>query len=992
MPEGPPNLRFDRVNQCLWRSGRRIDLPPKEFALLSALLDQPEQLLGKGDLLRQVWPDTHVGDAVLSVAMAQLRESLGDNPRAPVFIETVHRRGYRWIGGAIETTTPSANALAGGHADLVGRDPELAQLGDALREARRGSRQIVFVTGETGVGKTALIEHFAAALTGVDNSIATGHCIEHFGAGEAYLPVLDAFGRLARQPTEVALPALLRRHAPTWLAQLPFLMSRDDHSRFAREASGGTRERMLREFAAAVEAYSADRTLTLVLEDLHWSDPSTVALLAMLARRRESARLLVIATFRPVDSILGSRLALDLKRQLVGQKLAREITLPALGPDDVATYLGRRFSAAIEAELAGHAYRTTEGNPLFVVSLLEHLIARQILTIDTGEWQLRDGWRSHDEIPETVRHAIDRQLDALPPEEVEVLSAASIVGGEFDSDALVSVIDGDALTLRSRCESLAQRGIFLRQVAASTRSEQRFDFRHTLCRSVLRDRQPLARRLRAHRRVADWLEATGGSAAQVAHHLEAAGAAGDTDRLVSAAQRAAQRARQVFAFDEAIAHFQTALRFVPPGEADPSRRCALMIGLADAEERAGRITTANASYRSAADLGRTAADPRLFARAALGMGRAYQQVGRANDDLIALLEEALLGLPAGELTLHAKVRARLAWALCSVAGTGDRTQGLCREAVAIAHRVDDPDCLAWVAQYTRWSFSGPQSSDELRRGAEQLTALCKRVSDKEQCMMLHVLRATDFLEIGAVEEADQALGDLAALVEETQIPWFRWYQKRIEVTRALLEGRLDDAEQLITASVAAAEGMDHPNVPVLAAGQRVMLRWQQGRVAEIEPLVRFSLEQNPGITAWRAVHACLLVELGEIEQARVQLAELAVDGFARIPHDSVWLNTLAMASLVSARLGDKVRSAMLRRLLAPYAERCVGVGAATFSLGHAQRYLGLLAAAEGDYQAAAKHLAAAIEGNRRVRARPWAAACERDLAALGDTPTRSPSK
>ena len=131
--------------------------------------------------------------------------------------------------------------------------------------------------------------------------IAHGQCVETYGTPEPYLPMLDALGRLCREGGGDWLVTLLRKHAPTWLAQMPWLLDSADRDALERDLLGATRERMLREMAEAVEALTAEAPLVLVLEDLHWSDTATVDLVSLLARRQEPARLLLIGTYRPVD-------------------------------------------------------------------------------------------------------------------------------------------------------------------------------------------------------------------------------------------------------------------------------------------------------------------------------------------------------------------------------------------------------------------------------------------------------------------------------------------------------------------------------------------------------------------------------------------------------------------------------------------------------------------------------------------------------------------
>ena len=187
-----------------------------------------------------------------------------------------------------------------------------------------GERQIVFVTGEAGIGKTALVDTFARSITS-DRSIriGRGQCLEQYGTSEAYLPVLEALGRLGREQAQVV--DVLRAHAPMWLLQMPSLMSASDRELLSRELSGATRERMLREMGEALEALTADLPLVLILEDLHWSDYSTLDLISYLARQRQAAQLMLIGTYRTVELIVERASAQGSQARVAGQAAMRGV-------------------------------------------------------------------------------------------------------------------------------------------------------------------------------------------------------------------------------------------------------------------------------------------------------------------------------------------------------------------------------------------------------------------------------------------------------------------------------------------------------------------------------------------------------------------------------------------------------------------------------------------------------------------------------------------
>src|SRR4030095_7303838 len=277
----------------------------------------------------------------------QIREALGDDPKSPRFIETAHRRGYRFIGQDSEirtnkTISDSTLSVADSAPGVVGRNEALLQMRSWLAKTMGGERQIVFVTGEAGIGKTALVGTLARRSAS-DRSvrIGRGQCLEQYGTSEAYLPVLEAIGRLCREHGQVV--DVLRAHAPMWLLQMPSLVSAADRELLNREVAGGTRERMLREMGEALEALTADLPLVLILEDLHWSDYSTLDLISYLARQRQAAQLMLIGTYRTAELIVSGHPLKAVKQELLAKQQCEELPLEYLSEEAVAKYLSVRF-------------------------------------------------------------------------------------------------------------------------------------------------------------------------------------------------------------------------------------------------------------------------------------------------------------------------------------------------------------------------------------------------------------------------------------------------------------------------------------------------------------------------------------------------------------------------------------------------------------------------------------------------------------------------
>jgi DNA-binding winged helix-turn-helix (wHTH) protein len=267
-------FRLDAVNQCLWRRAEGtedqcVPLRPTAFAILRYVVDHGGRLVPQDELLDAVWPDTYVQPEVLKRHILDIRSALGDDPKSPLFIETVPRRGYRFIAN-VEDGAPgnAAEPIGLQRGRMVGRERVLGELAGYLARAREGQRQIVFVTGEAGLGKTSVVDEFqyrAAANTAVRS--VRGQCIEGYGGMEAYYPVLEALGKLCRQPGAASIVEVLASQAPTWLVQFPALVTRRHREALRRELLGATRERMLREIGEALETISAAAPLLLILEE-----------------------------------------------------------------------------------------------------------------------------------------------------------------------------------------------------------------------------------------------------------------------------------------------------------------------------------------------------------------------------------------------------------------------------------------------------------------------------------------------------------------------------------------------------------------------------------------------------------------------------------------------------------------------------------------------------------------------------------------------------
>ena len=581
-PSIPVRVRFDRfeldeANATLICDGKAVALAPTPFAVLCALVRQPASLLTKHALLDQVWGHQFVSNSVLKTAISDLRAALDDDARHPRLIETVSRRGYRFIAAttAIRASSPAGTTVAPNRSlqapPFIGRAEALSRLRSTWDTACGGWRAVVWVAGEPGIGKTTLIEHFVSGLGEVAS--ARGQCVEQYGAGEPYLPVLEAIAELCR--SDSAVPTLLRAVAPTWLLQLPWLSTAEERDALRQELAGVGPERMLREMGELLDRYTASRPLLLITEDLHWSDRATVQLMDYIARRRGRSRLLWLASFRLTEIIAGNHPLRAVRHELRLHGLSEEIVLDAFSEREVAEYLAARIPAfAAEEAFVRALHGRTDGLPLFVADVVSDLIALGEPGIE-GESSALVRLDSI-AVPESLTGIIERYIQQLTPGERALLEAASLCGVEFRSGTVARMLERDVASVIESFAELTRQQRWLIEVPLAPCAgvpDAGYGFRHALYQEVLYRRiGPLAR-VELHRKAAAALErdrADGRDvgAAELALHFELGR---DPMPALRYYAEAAESALMHVSPSQAMSLTERALALLPPTEASDVR-------------------------------------------------------------------------------------------------------------------------------------------------------------------------------------------------------------------------------------------------------------------------------------------------------------------------------------------------------------------------------------------------------------------------------------
>lgn len=500
---------FDRANQMIWKGHNCTQLSPKAYAVLDFLHARPNTLASKDELLDSAWPNVCVGDAVLKNAVRELRQALDDDPCTPRFIETVYRRGYRFVGNLPLAENSSSTSVLASDATKsrpqipAARTHEWQQLNDYWQRACAGERQLVFIDGEPGVGKSALLTAWQEHLTDTENVLCVrGHCQQHFAndCEYRYLPILDVLGQLCRGPEQQRVIDLLERYAPNWLQQLPWL-----HQHTQPAAATGTEPSLL-ELVAFIEALSHETALLLVLEDVHWSDAATLDLLAFLAHRAEPAQLAIICTLSCCAENAATTLP-RIRQELLLHGCCQEITLNFYTPSDLTGYLSQRCpELEFGQDFCTALYRLTEGHPQFVDYVVDTLLAEKILQRQDLVWDASMLTQALEAaLPLALKHTLRSQQELLSARERRVLEAASVFEHTFLVSELATLMDQQELEIEEICENLVARSFWLHRLERDEHSRadyaQLYSFKRVLYRRYVFAGIQAARRQRLQNRL-----------------------------------------------------------------------------------------------------------------------------------------------------------------------------------------------------------------------------------------------------------------------------------------------------------------------------------------------------------------------------------------------------------------------------------------------------------------------------------------------------------
>lgn len=864
---------------------------------------------------------------------------------------------------------PSRLAVQTGLSGLVGRVDERRVLDDALKAADAGERRVVLVTGEAGLGKTRLTAEFSTDASDAGTVVLYGRCDEELAV--PYLPWVESLSHLVAHRGDGLLDDLEPSVRLQLVRLLPTLRDRADRAGAEEdEETSGDQYALFGAVCALLDHAATGQTVLVVLDDLHWADRGTLQLLQHVATSLPRARLLVIGTYRETDLAADDPLT-ETSARLHRVHGVDRIALQGLSDGEVVALLESAAGHDLDEQAVqlGHVLRTdTAGNPFFVVEVIRHLVETGAITEDEGRWSMaRD--LSEIELPQSVRDVVGQRVRRLAGDARGVLTAAAVIGREFDTGVVAGAADLDEDQVLDVLEEAMAAGL----VAEVAGAVDRFSFTHALVQHTLYGELSESRRARMHRRVATCLEELAApEPGELAKHWFAAVRPAELDKAVSYAIEAGQRAISSSAPDEAVRWFLQAFEALDGG--DPHLRCDVQVRLGDAERQAGRDTYRQRlldAARRAQELDRGD----LLVAAALANYRGWHSAsGEVDTERVAVLEAAL-ERPEAQGADRARLLATLAGELTY---TDDpRRFEMARQAEELGRSVGERNALLDALERVGGSINVPEMLAERQRRATQMVELTETGHDPLRRFLALEQQSDVLLATADIDGARRCLVERKAIAERLGQPAFLWLAANNQALLDFIEGDVDAAAAGADAAFELGMSAGQPDVMVYFGGMLMQIHLHRGQYAEIIPLVRERAEALPGLSAFRAVLINYLAHAGELEEASRMLAEAADEGFAFF-RDLVWLTSTAMSAEAAVLTGDLGSVALLRDRLLPYADQVICTRA--HCLGPTTFYLGVAASALGQTSEAEAHLCAAIDQGRRLRSPLHQA---RPLLALG---------
>ena len=874
-----------------------------------------------------------------------------------------------------ETAERGETSIRSAESAFVGRDREISQGLGLLEDALAGRGRLLLLAGEPGIGKSRMADELGNRAKERGVQVAWGRCWEAGGA-PAYWPWIQSLRSIVRRTRHEELRRHLGLGAADIAQLLPEIADRlgslpvpptldPDQARF----------RLFDSAATFLKNQAVSRPVMLVIDDLHVADTPSLLLLRFVAAALGDDRLLVLGTYRDTELSPDHSLAGTLA-ELAREQAVRRVTLRGLPREDVGRFIQATAGFSPTESLVQAVHEETEGNPLFVEEVTRLLLEEGRLDAGLQAPGPRHG------TPRSVREVIGRRLARLSPDCLHILTVASVLGREFALDALSLLAERSVEDLVVTLDEPLSTGV----ITDVPGTKGRLRFSHVLIRECLYDEMGMAGRIRLHRRAAQVLEALYSDdleshLSELAHHFFEGAIGRAVDIAIGYARRAGDKAVSLLAYEEAVRMYRMALQGLTLSKGDPTERCELLLSLGDAQVLAGDQAGSKQTFLQAADLARSLGLRDRLARAALGYGGRFVWARASGDHhIIPLLKEGLAAVRERDSALRARILARLAGALRDDPSPEPR-ESFGKQAVELARRLGDQRTLAYTLEGMHAALWKPDNPTERLAIASELAAVGERAGDGERQLSGNLHRLHVFLELGDMPSVYQELDTMDRVAGGLRQPAMSWLAVQSRAHLAVLEGRFENAQSLMSAALHLGERSMRSEALVAHTLLLFHVRREEGRLAEMEELIRRSALEYTWYPMLGCALALLYCELGRGTQARTEFEAIATGDLAGIPFDNNWLFGMSLLSEVAYFLGDDRRARTLYEKLLPYRERNVSA-AGEGCLGSLSRHLGLLAAVTSQPGEAERHFEHALALNERMGARPWVAHTQYDLAML----------
>jgi len=847
------------------------------------------------------------------------------------------------------TPSPLPLSLARVRAPFVGRETELNALRELFGAPGSGSCRLALLEGEPGIGKTRLSVQFAQDCQRNGAVTLYGRCDPETVV--PYQPFLEAL----RGALGAGVLAPLRQRIPGHLAELARVLPElADTAGVIVPTLGADdsaeRYRLFDAVATVLAEVARAQPMLLILDDLHWADKATLLMLRQVIRSAGDAPMLVLGTYRDTERCEP---LLDALADLHREHVLHRISLTGLDEGNATQLIGQ-ISDGVSSQLSRTLWEECRGNPFFLEEMLRH---------ESSVGRAEGG---SDALPHAIADVIGRRLARVSPDARMILEIACVAGNRFS----IEIVERLGELSEDVLDTVLCEAIDAHLIEEVPGVYGRFSFEHALIRQTLYEQLTRTRRARLHLRVAQVLEEQStddaSRLAELAHHYLQAPPSQGQAKAGHYAVLAARHALEVLAFEEAVRHYEAALSLLVD-EADAEQRHELLLALGDAHFKAGDARGARLAFREAGDIAREIGSATGFAKAALGSAQIFALI--IDEEMVALLEEALQWLGDGDPSLQSRLLSRLVTEL-SLARDSARVSTLSEHALAVARRTGDRGALSAALSARRWSLRTPESIGERQQISTEFLRLAASAGSDRLAIQGHQWHLMDLFELGDIDGADAALEVYSSLAQERRLPAELYWMWIYRAARLLLAGRYEEAEEHSRAAFELGTRID-PNADLAFTLQMVTIRRDRGGLEEFEDDVRAKVEQYPAIPGWRCVLAHMLCELGRLDDARQELDAVSANAFDVLPRDALWLGAIAYCAEVAARL--EVHAEALYELLRPFPDRNVVVGWTASCLGSSSRPLALLAATLGRRDDAIVHFQDALAMNERMGAAAWLA-------------------